>query len=94
MTGGVMTIWTRLGAAVVAPILLWTGIALGQGMSPPPGQPRTPQMVEGQVLRIDKSQGRITIRATDGTLHEFQASKETLQDLKEGDRIEAKLRPR
>jgi hypothetical protein len=92
MTGGVMTIWTRFGAAVAAPILLWSGTALGQAVTPPPGQPRTPPMVEGQILRIDRSQGRITVRASDGTLHEFQASKETLQDLKEGDRIEAKLR--
>jgi len=36
----------------------------------------------------------VTIRATDGTMHEFQASKETLPDLEEGDRIEARLRHR
>jgi hypothetical protein len=92
MTGGVMTIWTRFGAAVAAPILLWSGTALGQAVTPPTTQGRTPQMVEGQILRIDRSQGKVTIRATDGTLHEFQASSETLRDLKEGDRIEAKLR--
>jgi hypothetical protein len=34
----------------------------------------------------------VTIRTSDGKMHEFQASKETLQDLKEGDRIEARLR--
>jgi hypothetical protein len=48
--------------------------------------------VEGQVIKIHHRQGRVTIRAADGTVHEFQASKETLQDLKEGDRIEAQLR--
>jgi Cu/Ag efflux protein CusF len=90
MTGGVMTIWKRFGVALVAPILLWSGAALGQTKTPPA---RTPQTVEGQVVKIDRSQGRVTIRATDGTTHEFQASAETLQDLKEGDRIEARLRP-
>jgi hypothetical protein len=48
--------------------------------------------VEGQVIKIDRAQGRVTVRAADGVTHEFQASKETLQDLKEGDRIEARLR--
>jgi hypothetical protein len=38
------------------------------------------------------AQGRPTVRAPDGTTQEFQASKETLQDLKVGDRIEATLR--
>ena len=86
-----MTIWTRFGVVVAAPLLLWSGTALGQAANPKTGQ-ATPQTVEGQVVKIDKSQGRVTIRAADGTTHEFQASKETLQDLKEGDRIEARLR--
>jgi ribosomal protein S1 len=87
-----MKIWTRLGVAVAAPVLLWSGAALGQATAPPAGQPRTPEKVEGEVVKIDKNQGRVTIRAADGTIHEFQASKETLQDLKVGDRIEARLR--
>jgi len=32
------------------------------------------------------------VRQSDGTVHEFQASTETLQDLKVGGRVEAKLR--
>jgi hypothetical protein len=88
MTGGMMTIWTRFGVVVVAPLLLWSGTALGQAANPK----TTPPTVEGQVVKIDRSQGRVTIRAADGTTHEFQASKETLQDLKEGDTIEARLR--
>jgi Cu/Ag efflux protein CusF len=87
-----MKIWTRFGVAIAAPILLWSGTALGQSVNPPAHQGATPRMVEGQVVKIDRTQGRVTIRATDGTMHEFQASKETLQDLKEGDRIEARLR--
>lgn len=84
-----MTIWTRFGVVLVAPLLLWSGTALGQAANP---KTATPQTVDGQVIKIDRSQGRVTIRAADGTTHEFQASKETLQDLKEGDRIEARLR--
>jgi hypothetical protein len=87
-----MKIWTRFGVALAAPILLWTGTALAQAASPPVHQGSTPRTVEGQVVRIDRTQGRVTIRASDGSMHEFQASKETLQDLKEGDRIEARLR--
>jgi hypothetical protein len=33
-----------------------------------------------------------TVREADGKVHELQASTETLQNLKVGDRIEAKLR--
>jgi hypothetical protein len=32
------------------------------------------------------------VRGADGTTHEFQASKETLQDMKVGDKIAAKPR--
>jgi hypothetical protein len=85
-------IWTRLGIALVAPILLWTGTALGQTSSPPVHQGSTPRTVEGQVVRIDRRAGKVTVKAADGSIHEFAASKETLDDLKEGDRIEARLR--
>ena len=86
-----MKIWTQLGVALVAPILLWSGTALGQAANPP-GQSNTPETVKGQVIKIDRSKGRVTIRASNGQTHEFEASKETLQDLKEGDPIEARLR--
>jgi hypothetical protein len=87
-----MTIWTRIGAAVGAPLLLWSGSAFGQAAQPPAHQGSTPRVVEGRVVRIDTTRERITIRASDGTMHEFQASKETLRDLREGDTIEARLR--
>jgi hypothetical protein len=87
-----MTLSRRFGVAVAAPILLWCGAAFAQSASPPPLQGHTPQTVEGQVIKIDRAQGRVTILASDGVTHEFEASKETLQDLKEGDRIEARLR--
>lgn len=53
---------------------------------------RTPEAVAGQVTKIDPSRNRVTMRDADGTVREFEASKETLQDLKVGDRIEAKRR--
>jgi hypothetical protein len=87
-----MTIWTRFSVAVAAPILLWSGSAFGQAAQPPVHQGSTPRVVEGQVIKIDTSRDRVTIRAKDGTTHEFQASKETLRDLKVGDTIEARLR--
>jgi hypothetical protein len=44
------------------------------------------------VVKVDVEQGKVVLRGTDGTIHELQASKETLQGYKVGDRIEAKLR--
>ena len=52
----------------------------------------TPAKVEGQVVKVDKAQNKITVRASDGTTHEFQASKDVVKDLTAGDRIEANLR--
>ena len=74
--------------------MLWTGSALAQGKPAcdPQGKVITPVKVVGQVVKVDLVQGRVTVRETDGTVHEFQASNETLQDLKAGDRIEANLR--
>jgi hypothetical protein len=85
-------VWTRVGVALVAPILLWSGAAFGQAAKPPVHQGSTPNTVEGQVVKIDRRAMKVTIRAADGSMHEFTASKETLDDLKEGDRIEARLR--
>ena len=51
------------------------------------------QVVDGEVVKVDGTTNTITIKASDGTTHEFKASKETLADLKAGDHIEAKLRP-
>ena len=90
-----MRMWSRCAAGVaVALIMLWTGAALGQSKPAcgPQGTVKTPEMVGGQVVKIDAGQSKVTVREADGTVHEFQASAETLQGLKVGDRIEAKLR--
>jgi hypothetical protein len=56
------------------------------------GRATAPERMDGQVVSMNEALGVLTVRASDGTPHEFQASKETLQDLKVGDRIDAKLR--
>lgn len=73
--------------AVVAGLMLANGSASAQESSV-----GTPQTVEGEVAQVDLEQGKLTIRATDGTMHEFQASRETLEGYKVGDPIKAKLR--
>jgi hypothetical protein len=50
------------------------------------------ETIDGEVTKIDADQGRVTVRQADGTVPEFRASAETLQDLKVGGRVEAKLR--
>jgi hypothetical protein len=87
-----MKTWLRLSAGLAAAIMLWSGIALGQGTPTECGKKGAPEKVEGQVVSVDPDQGKLTLRAPDGTTHEFQASKETLQDYKVGDRVKAKLR--
>jgi hypothetical protein len=90
-----MRMWPRLAAGLaVALILLWTGTALGQSKPAcdSQGNVKTPEKVAGQVVKVDPAQSKITVRESDGTVHELQASAEALRDLKVGGRIEAKLR--
>jgi hypothetical protein len=87
-----MTKWMRGSATLAFGLLLWTGAASAQTYSAPGAQTKTPERIEGQVVRIDEKQGKVTVRASDGTTHEFAASPETLRDLKVGERIEAKRR--
>jgi hypothetical protein len=86
--------WAAMAAGVSVTIMAWSGPALGQPKPPcdPQGRVMTPQKVEGQVVKIDAAQNRLTVREANGTVHEFQASRETIQDLKVGDRIDANLR--
>lgn len=80
--------------ALIVSLGLWTGTTMAQAKPDcdTQGKARTPDKVEGQVVKVDMGQGKFTLRGPDGSAHEFQASKETLQGLKVGDRIEAKLR--
>jgi hypothetical protein len=58
------------------------------------GKDAKPEVVAGEVTKVDRERGRVTVRSADGKAYEFEASKETMRDLKEGDRIEAKQRKR
>ncbi len=88
-----MNSWLRVLAVGVTMIALGTGAGLAQSKPAGCNQAGAPEKVEGKVMNIDLQQGRVTVRERNGTMHAFQASPETLRDLKVGDNIEAKLRP-
>jgi len=50
------------------------------------------ERIDGTVTNIDQDRGTLTLLSSDGTIHKFQASRETLQELKVGEKIETKLR--
>jgi len=84
-------------ASLVAATMLLTAAASPTG--PACDAQRTPQVekpqvekVEGKVLKVDRAAGKVTLRQPDGTSHEYLASQATLRDLKEGDRLEVKVR--
>jgi len=89
-----MRTWLQVTSGLAIGLLLWSGAALAQ-VKPgcdAQGKVKTKETVEGQVVKVDPAQGKVTVREADGTVHEFQASAETLKDLKPGDQIGAKLR--
>ena len=83
-----------VAAAFVVVALGSSGSAFAQGKPAcdDKGRVMTPHKVEGLVVHIDASKNLISVREADGKVHDFQASKETVQDMKVGDRIEANLR--
>ena len=82
----------RIGLAAMG-----LALALGQGIvaapRPATATEQAPETIAGLVTAIDHERSRVTVRSSDGTSHEFEASAETLEDLKVGDRIEMKRRP-
>lgn len=74
-------------AAIAGGLSVSSGTALAQDSAA-----GSPEMIEGQVTQVDVGQGKLTIRAADGSIHEFEASRETLEGYKVGDPIKAKLR--
>jgi hypothetical protein len=87
-----MNRWLTLTAGVVTTTLLSAGLAVGQTQKPANCNTKAPEKVEGQVVSVDQNAGKMMIRDKSGATHEFQASKETLADMKPGDTVEAKLR--
>jgi hypothetical protein len=79
-----------LSAAVAMSGTLWAAGASAQ--APSKLDPPRPASVQGQVVKIDHGTGKVTLQGPDGKTYEFQANHETLNGLKVGDKIEAKLR--
>lgn len=79
-------------ASLVAATMLLTAAAPPAG--PACDAQRAPQVekAQGKVLKVDRAGGKVTLRQPDGTSHEYLASQATLRDLKEGDRLEIKVR--
>jgi len=89
-----MRTWLQVTSGLAIGLLIWSGAALAQ-VKPgcdAQGKVKAAEKIEGQVVKVDTAQGKVTVREADGTVHEFQASAETLKDLKPGDQIGAKLR--
>jgi hypothetical protein len=84
--------WIAVPAALFV-VVVGSSAAFAQAKPPcdAKGRVMTPEKVEGVVVFIDHAENRLNVREADSKVHEFQASKETLQDLKVGDRIEANL---
>jgi hypothetical protein len=85
---------SRYPAALVIFLAMLIGSAWAQDklVCDTNGNIRTPELVEGKVSKINRSQGKLTVQDGDGKDYEFRASNETLQDIKIGDVIKAKLR--
>ncbi len=86
-----MGTYSRLAAGAAVLIMLSAGTVMGQDKAPC-NKTKPPETVQGQVAQIDMDKGVVVVRESDGTMQEFKASKETLQDFKVGDPIKAKLR--
>ena len=91
-------------AALVAAAMLIVGPAFAQDTKPQ-CQPsaaaggsgstkvgKAPEKIEGEVTKVDRKSGTLTVKRADGTTHEFKGSAETVRDYKKGDRIELTLR--
>ena len=83
--------WLVIGSSVVPALVLVAGLSFGQSKQAD-CKAKAPEKVEGQVVSVDPQAGKVTVKEKDGTTHVFQASAETLQGMKPGDSIEAKLR--
>ena len=55
-------------------------------------RPKAPEKIEGEVTKVDRKTGTLTVKAPDGSTHEFRGSEETVKDYKRGDKIELTLR--
>jgi hypothetical protein len=84
---------TRLWLAALA-FAVWAGPASAQDAQALATERGTnpKQTVEGVVTRIDPQHNRVTIRDPSGGNYEFDASPDTINGMKVGDKIEARRR--
>ncbi|HNV87949.1 MAG TPA: hypothetical protein PKL53_03190 [Methylotenera sp.] len=87
-----MNILKRLTAIAIVGLTMQSGVVMAEAAVVSCAKEGTPGQLEGKVVKVDMDQEKITLRDTSGTVHEFNASKETLQEYKAGDTIKAKLR--
>jgi len=95
-----MNRWTNAVCGAAAAAVILAGSAAAQQPPPQSGQAspkgdclaKAPAKVDAQVESVDQSSGKVRVKDSAGQTHEFQASRETLQTMKPGDRIEATLR--
>lgn len=80
-----------IAAGVLAASLLVSAPHV-QAQNPTDCPKGAPERVEGQVTKVDTAQNKVTVKGSDGTMHEFTASAETIQGMKVGDKVNAKLR--
>jgi hypothetical protein len=93
-----------LAAALVAALMLIVTPVFAQGTKAPcqpsasagagasQAKAKAPEKIQGQVTKVDQKSGMLTVKAPDGSTHEFKGDAETLRDYKKGDRIELTLR--
>lgn len=65
---------------------------LAQGASAAEPESKGGETVSGEVTKIDSENHRVTVHSSDGSIHVFEASKETLAELEVGDHIAARKR--
>jgi Cu/Ag efflux protein CusF len=87
-----MNLLKRLIAIATIGLSMVSGVAMAEEAAVSCATADTPEQLEGQVVKVDVEKEKITLRDTSGKVHEFFASKETLQEYKPGDTIKAKLR--
>jgi hypothetical protein len=80
------------GFVLIVMLTAGTGWAQVKPACDSQGRVKSPEMVEGHITNIDRSNGKLSVRTSGGKEYEFLASNETLQDYKVGDPIKAKLR--
>ena len=94
-----------LTAALVTAALIAGGPALAQDKPKANCQPsasprgdatapkaKAPEKIDGQVVKVDRKNGMITVRNNDGSIHEFTGDAETLREYKKGDKVQLTLR--